>query len=388
MPHAGREFARKWRFVLVLVAPAALFAGLPARERWAAHAAPAPPPPATGAARSPATVPVGPEWVLAWSDEFDGAAINESKWTVEDWASTRNRELHYYAPDEVYLENGCLRLRSRRREHAGRPFTSGAVNSKGKFSQTFGRFEVRARLPCGKGVWPAHWMLPQAGQWPPEIDITEVLGHEPSKVHLTHHWGTGRARKEKTAHFVGPDFSADFHVFAVEWERGQIRWLVDGVERSRSETPEAVPAEPFYLLLNTAVGGQWPGNPDETTVFPQYHDIDYVRVYRRRDSNVKPTVRITTPPGQSRRGALGDPLRWKMPKPGEDMILTASVSDADLKGMKVEYSAAGEKIGDSATPPYRAVWKGVKAGTYELTARAVDAKGESVTSPPVQVEVK
>jgi beta-glucanase (GH16 family) len=163
---------------------------------------------------------------------------------------------------------------------------------------------------------------------------------------------------------------------------------VDGVERSRSETPEAVPAEPFYLLLNTAVGGQWPGNPDETTTFPQYHDIDYVRVYRRRDSNVKPTVRIMTPPGQSRRGALGDPLRWTMPKPGEDMVLTASVSDADPKGTKVEYFAPGEKLGESAAPPYRVVWKGVRAGAHELTARATDAEGKVVASPTVRVDVK
>jgi beta-glucanase (GH16 family) len=236
-------------------------------------------------------------------------------------------------------------------------------------------------------------MLPQAGQWPPEIDITEVLGHEPNKVHLTHHWGTARARKEKTAHFVGPDFSADFHVFAVEWERGRIRWLVDGVERSRSETEagagaERIPAEPFYLLLNTAVGGQWPGNPDETTTFPQYHDIDYVRVYRRKDSDVKPTVRITTPPGQRRGGALGDPLRWTMPKPGEDMVLTASVSDGDPKRMKVEYFKGGEKLGESTTPPYRVAWKAVKAGKYELTARASDPTGEAVVAPAVTVEVK
>jgi hypothetical protein len=99
-------------------------------------------------------------------------------------------------------------------------------------------------------------------------------------------------------------------------------------------------------------------------------------------------VRITTPPGQSRRGALGEPLRWKMPKPGEDMILTASVSDADPKGMKVEYFAATEKLGESATPPYRVMWKGVKAGEYELTARATGAEGKAVASPAVRVEVK
>ena len=275
MSREAQRFARRRAIVR-----ATFFAAVAIGCLWGAWTAGRIPAHAAPPAEAPAGAG-GADWVLAWADEFDGPGIDESKWTVENWASTRNRELHYYAPDEVYLENGCLRLRSRRREHEKRAYTSGAVNSKGKFSQTFGRFEVRARLPRGKGIWPAHWMLPQAGQWPPEIDITEVLGHEPGKVHLTHHWGTARARKEKTAHFVGPDFSADFHVFAVEWERGRIRWLVDGVERASSTTPEGVPAEPFYVLLNTAVGGQWPGNPDETTVFPQYHDIDYVRVYQR-----------------------------------------------------------------------------------------------------------
>ncbi len=231
-------------------------------------------------------------WVMTWHDEFNRSAVDATKWTVYDKAAEHNNELQYYAPDDVSIVNGCLRLTSEKRDFKGLQYTSGAVNSKGKFAQAYGRFEARAKLPGTRGIWPAHWLLPGDGAWPPEIDIMELLGHEPTKVYLTNHWGADwKSHEHKGGSFGGPDFSRGFHTFAVEWEPGRVRWFVDGA--ARFESREGVPDKPFYVILNTAVGGDWPGKPDATTVFPQFHDIDYVRVYKRRGQPAPPTP--TTP---------------------------------------------------------------------------------------------
>lgn len=219
------------------------------------------------------------QWRLVWSDEFDGQSLDSSKWRAEDAALIKNSELQYYTPDDVYLENGNLVLRSQKRDMYGRHYSSGLVETKGKFSKEYGRFETRAKLPKGKGIWPAHWMLPVDKSWPPEIDIMELLGHDPKTVYAHFHWSVYSKHAYEGRRYTGPDFSADFHVFAVEWEPTEIRWYVDGdLVMSRKGQ---VPHKPFYLILNTAVGGVWPGNPDATTQFPQYHLIDYVRVYEK-----------------------------------------------------------------------------------------------------------
>ena len=225
-------------------------------------------------------------WSLIWSDEFDAGTIDGSKWRVEDLHLIKNAELQYYAPDDVNLQNGALVLRSRQRSYWGYDqngswrhfdYTSGLVDTRDRFAFTYGRVEVRAKLPHTQGIWPAHWMLPDSRQWPPEIDIMELLGHEPTRVHMTHHWGAWPNVQSDSGDFSGPDFSADFHTFAIEWLPDRIVWYVDDIVRFTSNI--STPHEPFYLTLNTAVGGTWPGNPDATTVFPQYHEIDYVRVY-------------------------------------------------------------------------------------------------------------
>lgn len=236
---------------------------------------------AWGASGGSCAEPPPAGWTLVWSDEFDGTEIDPARWRIEDAALVKNNELQYYTPQEVYLEDGCLVLRSSRRAMGGRAYTSGLVETRGLFEQAYGRFEVRAQVPKGQGIWPAHWMLPADGTWPPEIDIMEYLGHEPTRVHMTNHWGRWPRNASKSASFEGPDFSAGFHTFAVEWHPERIDWFVDGVLRASSDA--AVPSAPFYLILNTAVGGDWPGNPDETTVFPVHHRIDYVRVYMRED---------------------------------------------------------------------------------------------------------
>ncbi len=218
-------------------------------------------------------------WKQVWNDEFDGIALDKTKWTAEDAALVKNNELQYYSPDEVYVRSGLLTLRSRRQAMGGRQFTSGLVETHGKFKLLYGRVEIRAKLPKGQGIWPAHWMMPDDNSWPPEIDIMELLGHRPDKVHFNVHYSTKSGARSHGESFVGPDFSKKFHVFAVEWEPEEIRWYVDG--KLRFSTRQHVPKVPMRIILNTAVGGNWPGNPTKKTPFPQYHEIDYVRVYAK-----------------------------------------------------------------------------------------------------------
>lgn len=269
-----------------------------------------------GCAVRDAPTPGREGWRLVWHDEFDGGSLDPDKWRVEYAALVKNQELQFYTDDEVYLEDGCLVLRSRKRDFGGRAYTSGLVDTKDRFSQVFGRFEVRAQLPRGRGIWPAHWMLPEDHPaWPPEIDIMEMLGHEPDVVHLTQHWGTWPNNASRGVPFRGPDFSEGFHTFAVEWSSDRIDWFVD--DRPAFSSTGDIPRIPFYLILNTAVGGQWPGNPDETTEFPQYHRIDYVRVYER-ESPDRPVLQT-----ESRHGRIVlDPDRYVF-EPGESVTARA-----------------------------------------------------------------
>ena len=251
------------------------------------------------------TQPADNGWKLVWSDEFDGPELSRKKWNVLLREQSKHNERQYYLPDEVYVEKGWLRLRSRARAYGSQRYTSGRVDTSGKFAPVYGRFEIRARLPGGKGLWPAHWLYPQnrdwamerlmteaieRGQersipehrpWYSEIDIMEFLGHEPNVVYGTLHYHTFDGKKKRTyGTFKGDiDFTKDFHVYTLEWEPHEQRWIVD--DTLIHSTNLGIPHTPHYLILNTAVGGDWPGDPDETTVFPQYHDIDYVRVYQR-----------------------------------------------------------------------------------------------------------
>lgn len=235
------------------------------------------------------TSPERSGWILTFSDEFDGEKLDYEKWTPKDpWGVVRNEELQGYWIKAFHVAEGILRIRCEDKpsfyDGARRDFRSGMMTTSGKFSQRYGRFEIRCRVPRGTGLWPAFWMLPEPPSWPPEIDILEVLCQEPNRVYLTHHWprrGVPDESDSVTEEFQGPDFSEDFHVFALEWDPGELRWFVDGVERHRAT--RHVPEVPMFLLVNLAVGG-WAEAPDEDTVFPAEFEIDYVRAWKRSDS--------------------------------------------------------------------------------------------------------
>lgn len=229
-------------------------------------------------------------WELTFSEEFSAKTIDPKRWNLKDpWGAEKNAELQAYVPGALSLLNGRLRIQADRRkafyDKKTRDYVSGMATTARKFSQRYGLFEIRCRIPEGRGLWPAFWMLPDPPSWPPEIDVLEILGHEPNRLYMTHHWPDPLKPKSGSEANMGEwladeNFSDRFHTFGVEWERGQIRWLVDDVERHRAT--KNIPDVPMFLLLNLAVGGNWPGSPDDATVFPAVFEIDWVRVWRRK----------------------------------------------------------------------------------------------------------
>lgn len=186
-------------------------------------------------------------------------------------------------PFEI-LDGGVLRITANRatdaQRRAGydRPYTSGAIATWGSFAQRYGVFEIRARVPKGKALWPAFWLLNQKGGWPPEIDVFEILGQTTSTMHT----GVKGKRRYEGVTVQGPDFAEDFHVFTVDWGPKETVLYIDDMETSRTPTPRDI-SKPMFMIVNLAVGGEWPGAPDETTPFPAAFDVDWVRVWQRAD---------------------------------------------------------------------------------------------------------
>ncbi|MDP5275154.1 carbohydrate binding domain-containing protein [Chengkuizengella axinellae] len=242
------------------------------------------------------------KWNLVWEDNFDGSVIDESKWNfIQGGGGYGNNELQNYTNREknARVEDGSLILEAHEEQFEGNEYTSAKLTTEGKGDWTYGKYEFRAKMPEGQGIWPAIWMMPTDydvyDAWPSsgEIDIMEYLGHDPYTVYGTLHYGVPWTHTGQ--HFQlpsGENFVDDYHTFTLEWEPGEMRWYVDGILFSTqndwfSKDPQGAenftyPApydRDFYIQLNLAVGGNWPGYPDETTVFPQQLLIDYVRVY-------------------------------------------------------------------------------------------------------------
>ena len=255
-------------------------------------------------AQNPSPIPRAEGWKLVWSDEFngpDGSSVDRSKWVLETGSEGwGNNELEYYTDRaaNVFLRDGNLVIRALSENYPesdpkGRKYTSGRLKTLGKFSRTYGRFEARIKLPFGQGMWPAFWMLGddiEKADWPGcgEIDIMENVGKEPSMIHGSIHGPgyTGNVGIEAPYTLPGGKrFADDFHVFAVEWSPDSIAFFVDQtmyVKRTRADLRPGwkwVFDKPFFLILNLAVGGDWPGAPDSSTRFPQEMLVDYVRVY-------------------------------------------------------------------------------------------------------------
>lgn len=243
-----------------------------------------------------------PDCTLVWADEFSGSAVDPAKWEFQTGDGSQfgipgwgNNELQWYQSANASVANGVLTIQARQQSVGGKAYTSARLRSLGRAEFLYGRIEMRARLPVGKGLWPAFWMLPSEpsiyGVWAAsgEIDVMESIGGD--RIYGTiHHGGSFPANVHAGTDILLPAGSAaDFHVYAVEWEPTGIRWYVDGqLYATRTDWfstggPYPAPFDvPFHLLLNVAVGGNFPGNPDGSTVFPQSYVVDYVRVYQER----------------------------------------------------------------------------------------------------------
>ncbi len=222
---------------------------------------------------------------LTFADEFQGSSLDRKKWTTNYTNVLANLpgELQIYVPDSFDVGQGTLKIRATKRQVDGYQFTSGAMTTYGALSQTYGYFETRARVPAGKGLWPALWMLPEDKGWPPEIDIMEFLGRDVKNIWMTYHWNDADGRKQKDGSAASSDdWTKDFHKYGLQWRPGLLIWYVDGQEAKRLTGPQ-VPAAPMFLLANLAIGGEWAGPPDSSTNFPAAFEIDYVRAYQYDD---------------------------------------------------------------------------------------------------------
>jgi beta-glucanase (GH16 family) len=255
---------------------------------------------------------VGSEWKLVWSDEFDGpdgSMPDPNKWSIiRNGSGFGNQELQYYTdrPANLHIEHGKLVITARKEPFKGpdgiaRDYTSARLETAGHFQQKYGRFEARIKMPNGQGIWPAFWMLGDdfnSGGWPEcgEIDIMENVGFEPGTIHGTLHGPGYSGSNNLTAAYTLPDHQAvsdDFHVFAVEWTPEAIRFYIDS-HLFETQTVASIPSNkrwvfdhPFYILLDLAVGGRWPGSPDTTTPFPATMLVDYVRVYTLQPAAIR-----------------------------------------------------------------------------------------------------
>lgn len=235
-----------------------------------------------------------PGYTLIWNDEFDGTSLNLADWTYEigggGWG---NNELQYYRAENTSVANGLLTINVHEENFGGRNYTSSRIKTQAKQFFQYGKIDIRAVLPRGQGLWPALWMLgesfAQVG-WPAsgEIDVMEMIGGSGREdtVHGTVHWQqAGSHASYGGSHTLSGETYADkYHVFSIEWDSTTIRWLLDGVQYHVIDITPSELSElqgEFFFIFNVAVGGNWPGSPDATTLFPQRMLVDYVRVFDR-----------------------------------------------------------------------------------------------------------
>lgn len=272
------------------------------------------------------------KWKLVWSDEFSKSEIDHSKWNFEtgNWivdkdgnpvaAGWGNNEKQFYTDknENAFVKDGKLVIRAKKEQASDQfgtyDYTSAKLTTKGTFSKTYGRYEMRAKLPTGKGLWPAFWMLPEEdryGGWAAsgEIDIMESWGSQPDKVAGTIHYGETWPNNKYTGkdyHFAEGDGIDKWHTYAVEWEPGEIRWYVDGqlyqtqndwyAKEANKASKYSYPApfdQDFYLIMNLAVGGWFDGDVDETTPFPAEMEVDYVRVFDLKNGKYRDAAEPT-----------------------------------------------------------------------------------------------
>lgn len=317
-------------------------------------------------ALTPDTWTPGPGWTLSWADEFDGTAVNAGNWTFEQggggWG---NHELEVYATANAAVQSGELVITAAR--NADGSYSSARLKTQGKQAWKYGKVAARMRLPKGQGMWPAFWMLGSnisTVGWPKcgEIDIMEMIGggeNRDDSIYGTLHWDANGHAQTGTGRYELPDpqvFNDDYHVFEVEWSSTNMIWRLDGIEYGRSSvdvtqwpTMTAFHSD-FFIILNLAVGGDWPGNPDTTTVFPQTLSVDWVRVYTAAPATV-PAAHVvknaTVTVGHDVSFSAGDTagmIQWQVSTDGStwmNLANTSTYSGVNTATLTVNAATAG-----------------------------------------------
>jgi len=260
--------------------------------------------------------PVLGGWQLTFSDEFNNQKkVNTKAWNVfYDFSPTIiNQEWEFYSPDAfTFLDDSTLRIIAENRPWYTYQlnYTSGVITTLNKFSQAYGYFELKTRLPAGVGFWPAFWLLPSSASLPLEIDIFEILEQAPTTVYTTYHcdYTPNNANNKGSSANVTALSDGAFHTYGLQWIPGTLIWYVDNQEIWKLSNP-CVPNTPEFILVNMAIGGTWPKPPDKTTKFPSYMDVDYVRAYKQLGSG-----QGTTLPGQVGEGIAFTPPKIDAPE--------------------------------------------------------------------------
>jgi beta-glucanase (GH16 family) len=359
-------------------------------------------------------------WNLVWSDEFEGSTIDTTKWSFErNCTGGGNNELQCYTDraDNAYLADGSLHIVAKKEIFKGqakndddpaysptdtsvtRDYTSARLRTKNKGDWKYGRMDIRAKLPQGQGIWPAIWMLPtewKYGGWPlsGEIDIMEAInsntGTNGSKVYGTLHYGDlyPNNKNEGTSTTPSTNIWDNFHNYTVEWQRGEIRFYVDNIHYAtqtkkgwytKGSTVDGAPFDQlFHMILNIAVGGGWPGNPDSKTIFPQEMQVDYVRVYQCNldiytgtgcASNVNPAIDPLK--GHTQVGSVfAPPPLFTMYNDELDIGLNFNSynPDSTISYSQVVETGRGKVLNVVKTGPQGNVYFTIKSGASDLKA--------------------
>lgn len=332
------------------------------------------------------------DWRLVWSDEFDYTGLpDDTRWDYDvgghGWG---NQESQYYTrgrTQNARVENDMLVIEARRENYSGAQYTSARLVSRNKGDWLYGRIEVRARLPSGRGTWPAIWMLPTDwiygnGGWPDngEIDIMEHVGYNAGHVHATVHVNKYNHLRgtQRGGSIIVPDAQTAFHVYAIEWSPQQIDFFMDDKRyfqyRNEGVGWTSWPFDhPFHLILNIAIGGSWGGAQGiDNSIFPQQLEIDYVRVYKNQGA---PHVALTGP----EPGAMLDV--------GTPLVITADASDPDGMIQHVEFMQGEGVVARIAEAPYAWRTDSAHPGCYAIWARGTDDHGQASHSDTVHVQV-
>jgi beta-glucanase (GH16 family) len=319
---------------------------------------------------------------LVWSDEFNDTTLNVNNWSYETGNSNGwgNNELEYYTgrKQNCSVQDSVLTITALKENYNGFDYTSARIKTQNKFSFKYGKVEARIKLPFGAGMWPAFWMLGDnisTVGWPAcgEIDIMEMIGGQgrENTAHGSAHWGGDYTN---TYTLSSGTFADDYHIFDVVWTPTQIVWHVDGITYSTLDiTSLSAFQNKFFIILNLAVGGAWPGNPDNSTAFPQTMKVDYIRVYQ--DTTAFPSVSLTSPENNSTFA------------PGSNITLTANASSSNGMITKVDFYQDAVKIGETFVSPYQMTWNNVLAGNYKITCVAYSSKGLTTLSDTTTIIV-